>query len=1209
MPGSPRGNTEEEDVRDYLQQVPGAALSNLRVGETGTITILKTDRVIAAFAFAEADAFTIYHSAYEAFKIESERQSEWDRYDLAFVLCVSPKLDKLDQLASDIETDVYFCRKFVVELVAPIGHALARLPFLPLTPLDGPSLRPSSAQTFLQRSGVPAALARNIVVQHERGADRIIAECIAGEFGQAGKISRAQTMTAVQADSSAVPVELETLTIENFRAYRRPQTFQIGKEITILYGPNGFGKTSFFDAIDFGVTGMIGRLRISSDDHFKKVAAHLDSNPEDARVTLTYRAPSGTHTIVRTVAEARHAKLDGEKQDRKSVLKTLTAGGSSVAERVDNLISLFRATHLFSQDSQELTKNFSDDCSLPREIVSRMLAFEDYENAVRKASSVVQILQKDIDTFSEEIDVAATSLKEEKAEFSQLRGTTKDKANIGALNAEIAKLRAALTEIGVRVGRGTVDAAAVRGWRASLETRIAESESRNARLSLLATEMTSLPPAIKEASDLRARLAASDVKRTVAEQTSEARQAELEATRKRIAEIAAQLALAQTAIDNLKWVRRQGAVYRQLLAAARAQEIKLNRGAAELASIRSREMAAVGELERQSAAITAANARLTAASDQLAKLGALRNNLRTWQASLGRLAEIDRSERASNEVLITLREEEPSLQAQLDGVITQQNTLSPIIADADRSQSELKQLLSQLQNHIIDGTCPLCGEDHGSQNELVQSIQRQIKRDSASAARAELAVLRQRGEDLARQIGANRQNQRNARAQLNELREQRTARDLEIRIFTNQAAALGRNIGSGLQELGSQIVTQLAIGREEIEEYSKAGQSASRATGEARSAVATLSSAATHEAAEQTALKAEQDRIQRELTSLRGDPRAAGLSMDADNAELDRVESERADRMSVFRREHAQITAEAAQHREQLQASARAMAELAGELSSIRNRLSEIEQARAGILARLVEAGLPEDSDEAELIGHLSTETRMQARLRALQESVASIEVGLDAVTTAAAITRLRDSIAKKDKLIAEKKAARESRRPWREYFASIQRLVLNEQAAAIANFTRQYGPRTSVIQRRLRSVYGFDDIEIDSHAAEITVAVKRHGVELRPVDYFSQSQQQTLLLGLFLTACSGQNWSSFAPVLLDDPVTHFDDLNTYALLDLIVGLLKSDFGNRQFIISTCDEKFFQLARQKFRYLNDGARFYRFRAVGEDGPVVEETLD
>jgi len=44
------------------------------------------------------------------------------------------------------------------------------------------------------------------------------------------------------------------------------------------------------------------------------------------------------------------------------------------------------------------------------------------------------------------------------------------------------------------------------------------------------------------------------------------------------------------------------------------------------------------------------------------------------------------------------------------------------------------------------------------------------------------------------------------------------------------------------------------------------------------------------------------------------------------------------------------------------------------------------------------------------------------------------------------------------------------------------------------------------------------------------------------------------------------------ASVFLDDPVTHFDDLNTCALLDLIVGLRKSDFGTRQFIISTCDD-------------------------------------
>ena len=131
----------------------------------------------------------------------------------------------------------------------------------------------------------------------------------------------------------------------------------------------------------------------------------------------------------------------------------------------------------------------------------------------------------------------------------------------------------------------------------------------------------------------------------------------------------------------------------------------------------------------------------------------------------------------------------------------------------------------------------------------------------------------------------------------------------------------------------------------------------------------------------------------------------------------------------------------------------------------------------------------------------------------------------------------------------------------------------------ATENFTREYGPRTSVIQRRLRSVYGFDEVEIHGHESTIRVRVKRGEEDLRPTDYFSQSQQQTLLLGIFLTTCLSQTWSSLAPVLLDDPVTHFDNLNTYAFLDLIAGLLELESEGRQFIISTCDEKFLEIAR------------------------------
>src|SRR5437868_7926817 len=122
MPASQLNGNGAAEVTAYLSQVPGSALSSLDVVTGSQIAIFKKDRVVAAFAFAGPDQPTsTYNETYDAFKKASELRREWDKYDLSYVLCVSPETDRLDQLASDIETDVYFCRKFVVPLVAPVG--------------------------------------------------------------------------------------------------------------------------------------------------------------------------------------------------------------------------------------------------------------------------------------------------------------------------------------------------------------------------------------------------------------------------------------------------------------------------------------------------------------------------------------------------------------------------------------------------------------------------------------------------------------------------------------------------------------------------------------------------------------------------------------------------------------------------------------------------------------------------------------------------------------------------------------------------------------------------------------------------------------------------------------------------------------------------------------------------------------------------------
>ena len=217
-----------------------------------------------------------------------------------------------------------------------------------------------------------------------------------------------------------------------------------------------------------------------------------------------------------------------------------------------------------------------------------------------------------------------------------------------------------------------------------------------------------------------------------------------------------------------------------------------------------------------------------------------------------------------------------------------------------------------------------------------------------------------------------------------------------------------------------------------------------------------------------------------------------------------------------------------------------------------------------------------------------------------------SLELAIDTATTAAALRHQRQVIRQQERAIERAKQTVQLHLPWLKYFDQLSDMVSSQQHEAIDNFTREYGPRTSVIQRRLRAVYGFDEIDIRSYESTIRVRVKRASEELRPSNYFSNSQQQTLLLGLFLTACISQTWSTLPAVFFDDPVTHFDDLNTYAFLDLILGLLDSESEPRQFIISTCDEKILHLARQKFRQLGKDARFYAFSAIDADGPAVEE---
>ena len=145
------------------------------------------------------------------------------------------------------------------------------------------------------------------------------------------------------------------------------------------------------------------------------------------------------------------------------------------------------------------------------------------------------------------------------------------------------------------------------------------------------------------------------------------------------------------------------------------------------------------------------------------------------------------------------------------------------------------------------------------------------------------------------------------------------------------------------------------------------------------------------------------------------------------------------------------------------------------------------------------------------------------------------------------------------------------------------------------------------MIQQRLRSVYGFGEVQLEAHGGEASVRVewRSKSVQVPPTDVFSDSQRQILMLSIFMTGCLRQNWSGFAPVLLDDPVTHFDDLNAYAFVELIRGIAATAPNEWQFVVSTCEQRLFDLMRRKFSRLGPCAIFYEFLGMTTKGPIVK----
>lgn len=1164
-----------------------------------------------------------FRAAYEAFKDHyRQHHGTWKKRTLSFVVFNLEKHAlEHETFFGSIEMDAYFCRKYVLRFYRSpesLAKELNRLPFIPL-PLGQPGgiARPPTAQSLLQNFGVSAALARRIVALGHSSARTILESTTSPSQGLPEiRDSESEGHYDVQQIPVTERTRIKKLSIEAFRAYKQRQEFDLDADIVVFYGPNGLGKTSLFDALDYVCTGRIGRLctnkKISSED-FISLARHLDPTANKGVVSLDAYQNDKGFSITREVDDWGYAIVNSEKYDRTGVLELLTsADWGNSRTRIENLEKLFRATHLFSQASPEMFTEFHTRSELSAELVSRALALDDYTSGLNKTREVLTLIKEESMVKAQELADINLQLDELKKEMSSIPSLEpRSENNTGQqLSEQLSEHAATLmielrSSIGFIVGNSDFNVDSSRQWRAlvsserkdlldrvsrfkSLESKLQGYLKNKTLLKAINDRLAAAEKSLKETTEQHNALLAEQQKETSAHSQAKDALSKVQKTQQSIIDLTT---LAHPIQDqeasSKKWLDEKSRAEREL--AAITQQLSV------LHSNKEQLVVKIQEEETQS----------TVKSERIELLLSISEKIESW---IKAKVEVARLEKVRQDLQSDIEKANSALTAHRNTLAAQSQELQSKERDYERlteHQSDLIRLLDEIEGHVSDGICPTCGVDHKTKNDLIQRIHSQKGTrpkhiDELQVRRQELHTAIEQSnaqiDSIAWELGMTEEYLATAGEQIEA--QQSIIRDFIDLVNTAGVSVDTHDLVSAVKALITKEQQDQQMIRESLEKHLSELSAVDAAVGaleakkDKENQLQKLASDSLDASEKQKqTLQLKSDALKRSI-----DLRLNDLNQETEA--LKKQEQELSAKIESILKKRNALTAQINDKESIINTSKVSINSIKKEKDSIESELRSYEAQATGIK--------PDDLTP-DFIGEEWKQASEKAeKLEGLERRMLIIERSFDAAQRSAMLAELElrsSTLSKTKDEIQRRKQELNAQDKW---FKTIEALLEKKNSSAVINHVNAFGPLSTIIQRRLRSAYGFGDITLLPKGQSIRVEVSWQDKKVKPPDYFSDSQKQIMMLSIFLSGRLTQTWSGFAPILLDDPVTHFDDLNAFGFVELIRGLSASAPGKRQFLISTCEKRLFDLMQSKFSNIQGGAKFYCFESIGANGPVVSK---
>ncbi|WP_069335786.1 AAA family ATPase [Sphingobium yanoikuyae] len=913
-------------------------------------------------------------------------------------------------------------------------------------------------------------------------------------------------------------VRLNSLAITAFRGISDPVHFDLSAPLTLVFAPNGTGKTTMCEAAEWLLTGQVERLKDGKDFDAQVLRSKFAAADQAASVEANMFVAGVQRFLARQAEGAHSPAVSGPTRDDTArpgphELLSLLAPAAA-ADEAHHLTAInlrqrwLKGTRFLSAEALAALVD-TDEETIDRrtQVFADLLGIRHLLDAERQCEKYAGELRSRLRALKQLTEQQETEARDLTAVLAA--GPNEAPARTISARSEAAAAATLLDEDGDEIGddvsldnRLEALTATHRRQRHAFDARSAAAQRVEAQWSA----RTSLVAAVSENSALEGQLAAELAQIEERGRAAAAALTERTSEREVADEDARKLAGAKDRLTHLGAVLLATLLDAGLLTGAPQSLASLSQALAE-----ARWTDAAREARRQD---------LTALKASLEQSASAVERLRLIVADIARRA----PERVSEEALAVLRSDAADADARAR---TARTALDATAEPVSRLQEAARDLLAH--DHSGTSQCPACAHDWGNAAELRAAIAKALKAAPAIAASARA------GADAASEAA------RGARTRLD------TALSVEAAIaaLEKERAAL------------------MAAAEQRGRDIARLGLPADRTLEEIASAQARLDVADTL-----AELIAARDGL---LPALPGGPAPLLPPDTAVSGLLVQLEASFAAREQVVQlrlAELAKVIETATSERDALRAT---HAGTQQRLRECRETLRDKGAELAGLRGSWVDAA-PDvawsDVALAELKQQLATEAnrlqRAEAHIEAARTAWAaeSRRERLDALQKAIA-----PALERQQRMMDRIAAANRARAIFQEAYATTSRKQVQDLSRVVNPlFARMHANRVC------------DRINLGEDSAFLHWLADAGGEQLDPGKDFSQGQRQDLALALFLARARSLGGTFF----LDEPVIHLDDLNRVGLLDILRATVLENSKSLNLVITTSSRALARHLIEKF---------------------------